>query len=157
MEEAVAEDTHVKVIVFQLGDEEYALDVEMVQSIEKLQAITRIPGVEAYIKGVMNLRGIITPVIDLRSRFGMESKSYDGATRILVIHKNGDDIGFIVDEANDVLDIPISSIEPTPEVVGGVADEYLRGVVKVNDRLFTLLHVDKVLERQANKTNQKRK
>ncbi|MGY4689436.1 chemotaxis protein CheW [Salibacterium sp. K-3] len=138
---------YIKVIVFQLKEEEYAIEVDDVQSIEKMQTVTRIPGVEPYIVGVMNLRGIITPVIDLRKRFGIESSSYDEATRILVLKRDNSEIGFIVDGANDVMDIALTDIEPTPEVVGGVAEEYLRGVVKFEDRLFTLLHIDKILNK----------
>ncbi|SFP74889.1 chemotaxis protein CheW [Salibacterium halotolerans] len=144
-------DGYVKVIVFQLKDEEYAIEVNDVQSIEKMQTVTRIPGVEPYIIGVMNLRGIITPVLDLRKRFGLESRDYDEATRILVLKRDNSDIGFIVDGANDVMDIAASNIEPTPEVVGGVAEEYLRGVVKLEDRLFTLLHIDKILNKPEEK------
>ncbi|MFB5664154.1 chemotaxis protein CheW [Alteribacillus sp. HJP-4] len=151
MANAAEEKKDLKIIVFQLKDQEYAMEVEYVQSIERMQSVTRIPGVPSYIVGVMNLRGVITPVIDLRSRFGIEKKPYDEATRILVLSKDSNEIGFIVDGANDVLDIPVSSIEPTPEVVGGVAEEYLRGVVKIEDRLFTLLHLDKILQKQTDK------
>lgn len=141
----------LKVIIFQLKDEEYAIEVDFIQSIERMQPVTRIPGVEAYINGVMNLRGVITPVIDLRKRFGIENKEFDEATRILVLNKEGNELGFIVDGANDVMDIPASKIEPTPEVVGGVAEEYLRGVIKLENRLFTLLHLDKILQKQEDK------
>lgn len=141
----VAEKKYLKVIVFQLKDEEYAIEVDYVTSIEKMQKITRIPGVPSYIKGVMNLRGVIIPVVDLRSRFQLEEIDYEENTRILVLNKDGDEIGFIVDGANDVIDISSTDIEPTPEVVGGVKEEYLRGVVKMGDRLFTLLHLEKIL------------
>ncbi|MDA3129253.1 chemotaxis protein CheW [Aliibacillus thermotolerans] len=141
----VAEKKDLKVIVFQLKDEEYAIEVDYVTSIEKMQKITRIPGVPSYIKGVMNLRGVIIPVVDLRSRFQLEEIDYEENTRILVLNKDGDEIGFIVDGANDVIDISSTDIEPTPEVVGGVKEEYLRGVVKMGDRLFTLLHLEKIL------------
>ncbi|RSL32709.1 chemotaxis protein CheW [Salibacterium salarium] len=152
MAEETADD-YLKVIVFQLKEEEYAMEVDYIQSIERMQPITRIPGVESFIVGVMNLRGVITPVIDLRKRFNIESMEYNEATRILVLNKDNSEIGFIVDGANDVMDIPASKIEPTPEVVGGVAEEYLRGVVKLEDRLFTLLHIDKVL----NKNNEEKR
>ncbi|RSL32295.1 purine-binding chemotaxis protein CheW [Salibacterium salarium] len=150
MAEETADD-YLKVIVFQLKEEEYAMEVDYIQSIERMQSVTRIPGVESYIIGVMNLRGIITPVIDLRKRFNIERFEYDEATRILVLNKDDNEIGFIVDGANDVMDIPVSEIEPTPEVVGGVAEEYLRGVVKLEDRLFTLLHLDKILNKSEEK------
>ncbi|WP_078430257.1 chemotaxis protein CheW [Alkalihalobacterium alkalinitrilicum] len=137
--------TELKVIVFQLKDEEYAIEVEYIQSIERMQPVTRIPKTYSFIKGVMNLRGVITPIMDLRTRFGIESKKSDDATRILVISKDNIEIGFIVDGANDVIDIPSGKIEPTPEVVGGVEADYLSGVVKLDTRLFTLLNIDKVI------------
>ncbi|MFV8828810.1 chemotaxis protein CheW [Alkalihalobacterium sp. APHAB7] len=135
----------LKVIVFQLKDEEYAIEVDYIQSIERMQPVTRIPRTFHFITGVMNLRGVITPIIDLRKRFGIEPKQSDDATRILVISKDEIEIGFIVDGANDVIDIPLEKIEPTPEVVGGVEADYLRGVVKLENRLFTLLNIDKVM------------
>ncbi|WP_216828414.1 chemotaxis protein CheW [Alkalihalobacterium elongatum] len=135
----------LKVIVFQLKDEEYAIEVDNIQSIERMQPVTRIPRTFPFIKGVMNLRGVITPIMDLRKRFGIESKKADEATRILVISKDDIEIGFIVDGANDVIDIPSEKIEPTPEVVGGVEADYLSGVVKLDNRLFTLLNIDKVI------------
>ncbi|WP_373279362.1 chemotaxis protein CheW [Alkalihalobacterium bogoriense] len=136
----------LKLIIFQLKDEEYAIEVDVVQSIERMQPVTRIPRTFPFVTGVMNLRGVITPVINLRKRFGIEEKEFDEATRILVISKDGIEMGFIVDGANDVMDVPVSKIEPTPEVVGGVEAEYLRGVVKIGNRLFTLLNLDKVIK-----------
>lgn len=135
----------LKLIVFQLKDEEYAIEVEYIQSIERMQPVTRIPRTYPFIKGVMNLRGVITPIIDLRTRFGIEEKEYDDATRILVISKNDMEFGFIVDGANDVIDIPEDKIEPPPEVIGGIEAEYLSGVVKLENRLFTLLNLDKII------------
>jgi purine-binding chemotaxis protein CheW len=138
--------TEMKVIVFQLKDEEYAIEVDYIQSIERMQPVTRIPSTYPFVTGVMNLRGVITPIINLRKRFGIEEKGLDEATRILVIQKGDIEIGFIVDGANDVIDIPVDKIEPTPEVVGGIEAEYLRGVVKLNKRLFTLLNLEKVIQ-----------
>ena len=140
-----ATQTDYKVIVFQLKEEEYAIEVDYVQSIERMQPVTRIPRTFSFIKGVMNLRGVITPIMDLRKRFGIEPKEYDDATRILVLAKDNIEIGLIVDGANDVIDIPADKIEPTPEVVGGAEAEYLRGVVKLENRLFTILDLDKVI------------
>ncbi len=133
-------------IVFQLKDQEYAIEVDYIQSIERMQPVTRIPRTYPFVTGVMNLRGVITPIINLRKRFGIEDKEFDEATRILVLSKDDIEIGFIVDGANDVIDIPVEKIEPTPEVVGGVEAEYLRGVVKLDNRLFTLLNLEKVIQ-----------
>ncbi len=138
--------SEMKVIIFQLKDEEYAIEVDHVQSIERMQPVTRIPRTESYVTGVMNLRGVITPIVNLRTRFGIEEKEFDNSTRILVIKKDQVEIGFIVDGANDVLDIPLASIEPTPEVVGEVEVEYLRGVVKLDNRLVTLLELDSIMK-----------
>ncbi|ADC48571.1 MULTISPECIES: chemotaxis protein CheW [Alkalihalophilus] len=146
MSNETAAKTEMKVIVFQLKDEEYAIEVDYIQSIERMQPVTRIPSTYPFVTGVMNLRGVITPIINLRKRFGIEEKGLDEATRILVIQKGDIEIGFIVDGANDVIDIPVDKIEPTPEVVGGVEAEYLRGVVKLNKRLFTLLNLEKVIQ-----------
>lgn len=145
MSNEIATKQELKVIVFQLEDEEYAIEVDYVQSIERMQPVTRIPRTFPFVTGVMNLRGVITPIINLRKRFGLADKSFDESTRILVIAKNELEIGVIVDGANDVLDIPQEKIEPTPEVVGGVEAEYLRGVVKLDNRLFTLLNLEKVI------------
>ncbi|MCL7748151.1 chemotaxis protein CheW [Halalkalibacter alkaliphilus] len=136
----------LKVIVFQIKDEEYALEVDYIQSIERMQPVTRIPSTSPFVTGVMNLRGVITPIINLRKRFGIEEKELDEATRILVISKDQLELGLIVDGANDVIDIPIEKIEPSPEVIGGMETDYIRGVVKLDKRLFTLLNLDKIVQ-----------
>lgn len=138
--------TEIKVIVFQLKDEEYALEVDYIQSIERMQPVTRIPKTDSFVTGVINLRGVITPIINLRKRFGIEEKEYDEATRILVISNDQLELGFIVDGANDVIDIPVEKIERSPEVIGGVETDYIRGVVKLDKRLFTLLNLEKVVQ-----------
>ncbi|MGE5704404.1 MAG: chemotaxis protein CheW [Clostridia bacterium] len=135
----------VKVIVFRLKDEEYGVEVSQVKSIEKLEHITRVPRTPKFVKGVINLRGVVTPIIDLRSRFALEEATYSESTRIIIVAVGELEVGLIVDAANDVIDIPVSSIEPPPEVVGGVEAAYLRGVAKLEKRLLILLNLDKVL------------
>ena len=93
----------IKVIVFQIKDKEYAIPVERVSGIEKLLHITRVPKTVPFIKGVINLRGVITPIIDLRTRFGFEEVEYNDATRIIIIIIDDMEVGLIVDSANDVL------------------------------------------------------
>ena len=137
--------TDLKVIVFQLKDEEYGIPVQQVQSIERMMHITRVPKVAKFVKGVMNLRGVVTPIIDLRKRFGIEEVSYTESTRIIIVGVNDMEVGLIVDAANDVIDIPEGAIEPPPEVVGSVEVEYLKGVAKIGKRLLILLNLDKVL------------
>ncbi|TFE03478.1 chemotaxis protein CheW [Jeotgalibacillus sp. R-1-5s-1] len=136
----------LKVIVFQLLNKEYAVPVQNVQSIEKVMHITRVPGVPSHVKGVVNLRGVVTPIIDLRTRFGIEAGSFDEHTRIIIVTLDGREVGLIVDSANDVLDIPETSIEPQPNVVGSIEADFISGVAKIERRLLILLQLDKVLE-----------
>jgi purine-binding chemotaxis protein CheW len=135
----------LKVIVFQLKDEEYGVPVQQVHSIERMQPITRVPGTTEFVKGVINLRGVVTPIIDLRKRFAIDELSYDESTRIIIVAVQDMEVGLIVDAANDVIDIPQDEVEPPPEVVGSVEAEYLKGVAKLEKRLLILLNLDKVL------------
>ncbi|MFE7061877.1 chemotaxis protein CheW [Sutcliffiella sp. NPDC057660] len=136
----------LKLIIFELNTEEYSIQVQQVRSIEKLLPITRVPNVPAHIKGVINLRGVITPIVDLRTRFDLPEKPYDERTRIIITVVGDLEVGFIVDAANDVLDISEESIEPAPEVVGSVETKYVQGVVKIDKRLFVLLDLHEVLQ-----------
>lgn len=146
MEEHAME-TERKVIIFRLGEEDYGVDVHQVDSIERMQPITRVANVPDFVKGVINLRGVVTPVIDLRVKFGMESKSYGEATRIVIVHTEDVQVGLIVDAARDVTDIPAGVVEEPPSGLGAVDARYLEGVAKLEDRLLVLLNLDRVLSR----------
>jgi purine-binding chemotaxis protein CheW len=135
----------IKVIVFRLKDEEYGVEVNQVKSIERLEHITRVPRTPHFVKGVINLRGVVTPIVDLRRRFGIEETAYNETTRVIIVAVGEVEVGLIVDSANDVIDIPVNAIEPPPEVVGGIEAVYLRGVAKLDRRLLILLNLDKVL------------
>lgn len=135
----------IKVIIFRLKNEEYGVDVNQVKSIERMERITRVPNTAPFVKGVINLRGVVIPIIDLRNRFGIEHLEYNDSTRIVIVNVDDVEVGLIVDAANDVIDIPVNSIEPPPKVVGGVESKYLRGVAKLSNRLLILLNLDKVL------------
>lgn len=135
----------IKVIVFQLKDEEYGVEVDQVRSIERMQHITRVPRTPDFVKGVINLRGVVTPIIELRNRFGIEEIETTDSTRIIIVAVGNMEVGLIVDAANDVVDIPNDVVEPPPQVVGGLEADYLRGVAKMDKRLLILLNLDKVL------------
>ncbi len=141
--------TDVKVIVFQLEDEEYVIPVQQVNAIEKVQHITRVPRSSRFVKGVINLRGVVTPVIDLRLRFGIEEAVFSDNSRVIIVSLGEIEVGLIVDAANDVVDIPLAAIEPPPEVSGAVEADYINGVAKIEKRLLILLDLDKVLSTQA--------
>ncbi|NGP44106.1 chemotaxis protein CheW [Bacillaceae bacterium SIJ1] len=140
-----AQNQEMKVIVFQLGEESYGVPVEQVKSIERMESITRVPNAPSFVKGVLNMRGVITPILSLRKRFGLDEVDYTDKTRMIIVTVEQMEVGLIVDAANDVIDIQQQSIEPAPSVVGAVEAEYLHGVAKLEDRLLILLNLDKVL------------
>lgn len=138
----------LKVIVFALGNEEYGIEVDKVRTIERMGPITRVPKTPVFIKGVINLRGVVIPVIDLRGRFGLPETEPTENSRIIIVAVNELEVGFIVDSANDVIDINTDSIDSPPEVVGGIKAKYLRGVAMLGEeRLLIMLNLAEVLNR----------
>jgi purine-binding chemotaxis protein CheW len=137
-----------KVIVFALGQEEYGVEVEKVRTIERMVPLTRVPKTPSFIKGVINLRGVVVPILDLRARFGLETKEYNDQTRIIIVSSEDIEVGMIVDSASDVLDIDTDAIENPPEIVGGIKSKYLHGIAKVSERLLVLLNLEQVLDKQ---------
>lgn len=142
-----------KCIVAQLDNQEYAIPVEKVGAIERKLHMTRVPKTAPCVKGVINLRGVITPIVHLRERFGMTSSvETNESNRIIIVHMENYDVGLIVDAAYDVLDIPQNKLEPAPQVIGAVDVDYIKGVAQVNDRLIMLLDLEKVLDLEALQT-----
>jgi len=134
-----------KVIVFQLKDQQFGVDIQQVRSIEKLQEITKIPNTSDFIKGVINLRSEVIAIIDLRERLNINETDFTDHTRILIVIINEMQIGLIVDSATDVLDIDPSVIDPSPEIVGEIDVTYVKGVAKLENRLLILLDLERVL------------
>lgn len=137
----------IKVIVFALADEEYGVEVEKVKTIERMMPMTRVPKTYDFVKGVINLRGVVVPVIDLRGRFGLPEGDYTDNSRIVIIAVNEMEVGLIVDAANDVIDVDSDLIQDPPEIVGGVRAKYLQGVAKIGERLLVLLNLKEVLNK----------
>lgn len=138
----------LKVIVFTLAHEEYGIEVDKVRTIERLMPITRVPKTPDFVRGVINLRGVVIPVIDLRGRFGLPESELGDNSRIIIVAANDLEVGFIVDSANDVIDLSSDAIENPPEVVGGIKAKYLSGVAKIDEaRLLILLNLSEVLNR----------
>lgn len=140
----IAVDTQ-KLIVFKLENEDFVVSVLNIKSIERILPITRVPGKPKFVKGVINLRGIITPVIDLRERFHHKPTVFTEESRIIIINIEEISVGLIVEEANNVIDINTNLIEPAPDVIGSKVVEYISGVVKIDERLLILLDLQKVL------------
>jgi purine-binding chemotaxis protein CheW len=135
----------LQLVTFEISDEEFGIDILRVQEIIRIMPITKVPNSPPAVEGVINLRGKVIPVIDLRTRFGMEPREHDSHTRIIVIEMHGMIIGFVVDGVSEVLRIQSSTVEPPPAVVAGVESEYIKGVGKLDDRLLILLDLDKLL------------
>ncbi len=132
-------------VTFCLGDEEYGVDILNVQEIIGLTSFTRVPYLPDFIKGVINLRGIVVPVIDLRLRFNLEKVEYNDRTCIVIIKVGERVIGAIVDAVTEVLEIQEDMIDPSPSFGGGVSTEFIEGMGKLDKRLVVLLNVEKLL------------
>jgi len=137
-----------KTIVFSIGTEEYGIEVEHVKTIERMMPMTRVPKTPPFVKGVVNLRGVVVPVIHLASRFGLPETEPTENSRIVMVNAGDLEVGFIVDSANDVIDVNPDRIEEPPEVVGGIRAKYLRGIAKVGEnRLLVMLNLSEVLNK----------
>ncbi len=134
-----------KYLTFALGDEEYGLEILRVREIMGLMDITAVPRTPPHVKGVINLRGKVIPVIDLRLKFGMPPVEYTQETCIIVVDVNGQQTGIIVDKVSEVLDIAAEDIEPAPEFGDTVETSFILGMGKVKGKVKTLLDIAKVL------------
>lgn len=138
-----------KYLLFNLGDEVYGINIGHVTGIEEMQKITEVPDMPAYIRGVINLRGKVIPVMDLRLRFGMEAREYDDRTCIIIVNIDSSSIGFIVDTVAEVHDIYAKDIEPAPNFKSATGKEqYISGLGKIGDEVKILLDVKKILQKE---------
>ncbi len=135
----------LQLVSFNLGQEEYAVDILKVQEINRLVDITSMPNSPFYMEGVINLRGKVIPVINLRKKFGLENREMDSHSRIIVVDV-GETIGLIVDSVSEVLRLSSDTVEPAPEMITSeCSSEYIKGVGKLEDRLLILLDIEKLL------------
>lgn len=133
------------VVIFRLADEYYALDIQSVQEIVRMQTITSIPGSDYWVEGITNLRGRVVPVIDLRRRCGVTANEHTPETRIVVVSSAGGMVGFIVDAVSEVMRIPADQVELPSSIVAVPENTYLRGVAKLDERLVSLMDLQGVL------------
>jgi purine-binding chemotaxis protein CheW len=142
-------DELLQMVVFQLGGEEFGVEIMKVQEIIRMPEITQIPQSPEFVEGVINLRGRIIVVINLDKRFNLVSKEVDAHSRIIVVEIGENVVGMIVDSVNEVLRIPASSVDPAPELVtSNISREYITGVGKIDDRLLILLDLAKVMNKK---------
>lgn len=134
-----------KFLTFFLDEEEYGIEIQHVTEIIGIQKITDMPDMPPYVKGVINLRGKVIPVMDVRLRFGLAERPYDDRTCIVVININNHSVGLIVDRVSEVLDIPESDIEPPPRVGRGESSRFIKGMGKVGEQVKIMLNAEHVL------------
>lgn len=139
----------LQIVTFKLDDEEYGVDILKVQEINRMTEITAMPKAPFSVEGVINLRGKVIPVINLRKKFGLGEKDIDSQSRIIVVD-TGSTVGLIVDSVSEVLRISSEIIEPPPPITGGMGSEYIMGIGKLEDRLIILLDIDKLLNEGMN-------
>ena len=135
----------LKLIIFKLGREEYGMDILKVQEIKRMMSITRVPSTPAFIKGVINLRGSVLPVIDLRTRLGLFEVELTEAARIIVVLVNEGVVGFIVDEVVEVTTINPQNVEAVQTLSNGLSAEYISGIAKADSRLYIMLNPDAIV------------
>ena len=135
-----------QLVIFELANEFYGINIAIVESIIKMQAITQLPQSPSYVKGVTNLRGSVLPVIDLRSRFALQPKEDTRQTRIIIVTMGSIKVGVTVDGVSEVLRVSDELIEPLPPMVNSVNSVFLKGIVRLENRLIILLELGKVLD-----------
>jgi purine-binding chemotaxis protein CheW len=134
-----------KFLTFFLAGEEYGIEILSVHEIIGMMPITSVPGTPDYICGIINLRGKIIPIVDLRRKFGMESKAQTSETCIIVVHVQGVEVGTVVDRVSEVLNIDAGEIEPPPSFGKDVNTDYILGIGKSQSKVKILLNIDRVI------------
>ena len=143
-----------QLVVFDLADEVYGVEINTVREIIRMQAVTSVPDAPEFIEGVMNLRGSVIPIVDLRKRFGLPAGEMTADTRVVVVDISGQGIGVIVDAVTEVLRITESSIEPASSVVTTEDSYYIQGIAKLTDRLLILLDIEKALGEEVGRIHE---
>lgn len=149
----MSRDGVLQLVTFRIGNEEFGIDIQKVQEINRMIEITKIPNTPAHVEGVVNLRGKIIPIISLRTKLGFEEAERGKATRIMVIEMNGNVLGFIVDSVSEVLRIQDAKIEATPTVAGGTDAAYIEGVINLDNRLLILLDLNTLFDNDLKRIN----
>lgn len=135
-------------VVFKLDNEQYGIAIMKVYGIERFQEILNIPNTPSYIEGVINLRGEVLPIYNLRKRFNLAHREVDGDTKIIITKANDLQVGFIVDSVSEIINIDEEQIEATPNIITGIDRKYINSIAKIEDRMIILLDVDLVLSEE---------
>ena len=135
----------LKLVGFYLGEEEYAVDILRIKEIKLMQEITNVPKAPSFVEGVINLRGDIVPIIDLKKKLSLGSAVINEETKIIVVEIENKMVGMIVDEVSEVIEIEDTNMAPPPPIIAGIEGEYLKGVGRLKDKLLILLDITKIL------------
>ena len=138
----------MQLVSFRLAQEEYGIEITRVREIILMGEITRVPQTPSYVKGLINLRSTVIPVIDLRIRFGLAEADVTDESRIMVVNVSGKTIGIVVDAVSEVLRVSSEQIAPPPPTVVSLGTEYLTGLVKLEKQLLLLLDIDRLLGKE---------
>ncbi|MFZ6692668.1 chemotaxis protein CheW [Undibacterium sp. SXout20W] len=130
---------------FTLGNEEYGIDIQRVQELRGYEAVTRIANAPDFMKGVMNLRGVIVPIIDLRMKFSLGTAVYDQFTVVVILNIAGQTMGIVVDSVSDVITLTQDQIKPTPEIGSTIESDFLIGLAPLEERMLILIDIQKLM------------
>ncbi|WP_041701671.1 chemotaxis protein CheW [Gottschalkia acidurici] len=142
-----------KYVVFKLEDEFYGIDINNVRAIEKAQDFTRVPNAKSHIKGVINLRGEVVPIIELRKRFGLSEKEIDSNSRIIIVFLNEIQVGMLVDSSSEVIEFNTEDLDSAPSSIDTAYEDFVKCIGKKDGRLIILLSTEKVIGIQESEEN----
>ncbi|OQY10785.1 MAG: hypothetical protein B6I28_00305 [Fusobacteriia bacterium 4572_132] len=137
----------LQIVVFELEDTYYGVHILQVQEIIKMQEVTKLPNMPVFIEGIINLRDKIIPIMDLRKRFNLKKKNYNGNGKILILKMEKVQFGILVDDISEVEKIPVSIIEEAPKIATGVSEEFISGIAKTQKKLLTILDINGILSK----------
>lgn len=137
--------SEMQYVVFRLGKEKYCIDISFVAGISEYKEVTSVPDAPYFIDGMINLRGDIIPIVNLKKRFKIAQTEQTDETRIIIVKVSGKDVGFLVDEASQVLRISTEDIEQAPEIIKGKDREYISGVAKISGEIAIVLDLERIL------------
>lgn len=142
-------------VIFKLNKEEYGVEISHVQEITEIKSITTVPNTPAFVEGIINLRGKIVPIVSIKKRFHLPQQGEMEEQRIIIINLKEKQVGFIVDDASQVLTLDESQIENPPELIAGIDRDYIIGIGKVEEKIIVLLDLEKILSEQEQKEIEK--
>lgn len=142
---AVSASAALEFLAFTLGDEEYGIDIQNVQELRSYETVTRLANAPEFIKGVVNLRGVIVPIIDMRIKFSLGTTVYDQFTVVIILHIAGRTMGMVVDSVSDVIMLAGDDIKPAPQMGGAINTDYLIGIGAVDQRMIMLIDIARLM------------